>query len=169
MITNAGSGRGTTAGIPSTFVRLDAMPGLRRLPEMWCCVKETDCGTAIELEFTQPPMGIIFQVRHHRQQELLMQRLYSTVHYGCSRAVVLPCVCVQGRTVKGTTAPSPASVILQPGDRVITVNGISVEMWGMHRTQEVWLLEPGLKPHVCLGPTVRLFFLPCALHRRSRT
>jgi hypothetical protein len=42
----------------------------------------------------------------------------------------------QGRIVRGTTAPSPASVLLQPGDKVISVNGMNVEMWGKHRVQE---------------------------------
>ncbi len=49
--------------LPSTFLSIDAFPGMRRLPEMWCCVKESDCGVFIEMEFTEAPMGIVFQVR----------------------------------------------------------------------------------------------------------
>ena len=57
------SGASSEPSMPATFVRLEATPGLRRLPEMWCCVKDSDCGMTIELEFTTPPMGIVFQVR----------------------------------------------------------------------------------------------------------
>ena len=65
--------------------------------------RKGDCGTYLDLEFTQAPMGIVFQ----------------------------------GRTVRGTTASSPSSVILQPGDKLLTIGGVNVESWGRLRVQDV--------------------------------
>lgn len=48
-----------------------------------------------------------------------------------------PLTFLQGRTVKGTTASSPASVILAPGDKLLSINGVSVESWGRLRVQDV--------------------------------
>ncbi len=39
--------------------------------------------------------------------------------------------------VKGTSAPAPASVMLKLGDKALTVNDVSLEMWGTSRVQEV--------------------------------
>ena len=36
---------------------------MRRIPEMWYGIKRADCGLYIEMEFTHPPMGVVFQVR----------------------------------------------------------------------------------------------------------
>ena len=44
---------------------------------------------------------------------------------------------LQGRLVKGTTASTPASVVLQPGDKLLMANGMNLEMWGKQRTQDV--------------------------------
>jgi hypothetical protein len=41
---------------------LDAKLGMNRLPLMPYTTKQTDCGAIIEMEFTQAPMGIVFQV-----------------------------------------------------------------------------------------------------------
>jgi hypothetical protein len=35
---------------------------MKRLPELWCGIRKTFCGTFIEMEFTQHPIGVIFQV-----------------------------------------------------------------------------------------------------------
>lgn len=43
------------------FRRIHAAPEVRRLPEMWYIVRKGDCGNNIEMEFTQAPMGIVFQ------------------------------------------------------------------------------------------------------------
>jgi hypothetical protein len=43
----------------------------------------------------------------------------------------------QGRLVKGTTASTPAAVVLQPGDKLLMANGMNLEMWGKQRTQDV--------------------------------
>jgi hypothetical protein len=45
------------------FSRLEARHGVRRLPEMWFMTRKGDCGSYLEMEFTQAPMGIVFQVR----------------------------------------------------------------------------------------------------------
>lgn len=76
---------------------------MKRLPEMWYITRKGDCGSYLEMEFTQAPMGIVFQ----------------------------------GRTVRGTTAASPATVILQPGDKLLSINGVNVESWGRLRVQDV--------------------------------
>lgn len=70
---------------------------------MWAISRRGDCGTYLEMEFTQAPMGIVFQ----------------------------------GRTVRGTTASSPATVLLQPGDKLLSINGVNVESWGRLRVQDV--------------------------------
>jgi hypothetical protein len=36
---------------------------MKRIPEMWYGVRKADCGLYLELEFTHPPMGVLFQVR----------------------------------------------------------------------------------------------------------
>lgn len=86
-----------------TRVRLAATANMRRLPELWCTMKKAEYGLFLEMEFSQPPLGILFQ----------------------------------GRTVKGTIASSPASVLLSPGDRIMSVNGMNLESWGKLRVQDV--------------------------------
>lgn len=44
--------------------------------------------------------------------------------------------------MKGTTASSPASVVLQPGDKLLSINGVNVEAWGRLRVQDVRTTVP---------------------------
>ena len=62
-------------------------------------------------------------------------KLFSDIDVDAADVVVI--VQWQGRVVKGTSAPAPASVMLNLGDKALTVNDVSLEKWGTARAQEV--------------------------------
>jgi hypothetical protein len=68
--------------------------------------------------------------------------------------------------VKGTTASSPASIILRPGDRLQTANGMNLEMWGKHRIQDVRVLARPRAARACKPALLHHVLLLWWRHRR---